>query len=51
MGTWIEICAGNQLPRFHTRRSLQWERGLKFFFLLFFDDVLRRSLQWERGLK
>ena len=34
-----------------TRRSLQWERGLKYRLQDTGIHLLRRSLQWERGLK
>ncbi len=33
------------------RRSLQWERGLKFFRTSKHELLVCRSLQWERGLK
>ena len=34
-----------------TRRSLQWERGLKLVFRVLKVSQWSRSLQWERGLK
>ena len=52
MGTWIEMYCPCQMNTPCFRRSLQWERGLKY--LLEFNHsitILRRSLQWERGLK
>ena len=51
MGTWIEILGVFQTRTYYIRRSLQWERGLKY--LLYESSRIRlgRSLQWERGLK
>ena len=35
----------------YRRRSLQWERGLKFHLAAQGEVCYSRSLQWERGLK
>ena len=52
MGTWIEMSALILLFQASVRRSLQWERGLKFFKPLHnLRCLIGRSLQWERGLK
>ena len=51
MGTWIEMSDIDKAIKDIDCRSLQWERGLKFFSYFHWVPAFRRSLQWERGLK
>ena len=51
LGTWIEINTCGAYVSIPFRRSLHWERGLKFPVLHESRYTHRRSLHWERGLK
>ena len=51
LGAWIEIkyiLGGDESK---LRRSLHWERGLKFILCINYTMIVCRSLHWERGLK
>ena len=52
LGAWIEIKTIKDINKEMNRRSLYWERGLKFLNVIRSPlMMLRRSLYWERGLK
>ena len=51
LGAWIEVCLSSEARLSNVRRSLHWERGLKYSKFFYYCVLYRRSLHWERGLK